>query len=229
MNLEAAHTKWQDEQGKRNVTTLDLSNSLMTMMNLSKKEEQETGRAKSKSSSSSAVSKAIAEILACRNSSSSVKSSSSSSSTLSQIGAAARFAVGLVDFDHHQNICAKVEEMQQENNHSKPTRGSPSSFSFRRLNLDDEWTKVALSEIPLFGEARVTYDQNTAPKKKLEKLSNGNISDHDHLLQNCARALRAIYTEDFSALQRRINVSLARLQELTATCATDPKLGRTGR
>lgn len=232
MSLEAAHAKWTDEQGKRNVASLDLSSSLMA--NKKKDgdgDDDENGdKGGNKDQKSSSLSKAISEILACRTTSSS--NNFSSTTTNAQIGAAARFAIGLVDYDHHQNISAKVGANSTSNSSSRRR----TSYSYKPLKLDEEWTKIALSEVTLFGEPRVIYDSHTAAKKKLDVLqksagdaNNKNNNNNQQLLQDCARALRAIFTQDYTALQRRINVALARMQDLTATCATDPKLGRTGK
>lgn len=248
MNLEAAHAQWQDEQGdKRNVATLDLSNSVCK----SKNDITNTSSRQATESKATVVPKAVAQILALRIGGATGvggTTNSSSSSQLdvaAQIGAASRFAMGLVDYDAHQSKCCGVG-LSAPTSAPAATTGKRRSFlDSAPLILDDDWTKRALSEIPLFGEERVIYDSrdssvNVVDKKKTtsrtivnkdktDATASSSGSERLSLVQNCARALRAIYSEDFSALQRRINVSLARLQELTATCATDAKLGKIGR
>lgn len=224
MNLEAAHAKWIDEQGKRNVSSLDLSNSLKSNNNNTTKKNDD-GK-KPSASPAAGLHKSIEQILSLRNSQKVNNDDGGNSKNITplhaSVGAASRLAMGLLDYDFYQ----EQQQQQANNNNNNNKDGRKKSNVINNMVpavLDQDWTRLALSEIPLWGQLRTIYPliNGKQPPKSTTTTTT--------LVQDCARALRAIYTEDFATLQRRVNVSLARLQELTATCATDPKLGRTGR
>jgi hypothetical protein len=86
--------------------------------------------------------------------------------------------------------------------------------------LSDAWAARALNEFPLFEGHRALLTDSHQPIPAVPSST---------ALEQCVRALRAAHTLDLEVMQRTINASLARLQDLTATCTTDARLGKVGR
>ena len=110
---------------------------------------------------------------------------------------------------------AHNETMRMLRGTSVPSPSGADNATERALQL--------LSSIPI-AKTNMQVSEGDPTKKRPKSAKEGDVQ----ILEQATSALRLLFTQDLRTLQEKINMHIALAQDLTATCKTDPRLGRVG-